>query len=340
MKILYVASLAPEKVSLAIEREIMDLQQSLFESSFDGAHVVCLPDVLMESLPLILSRHKPDVLHIAVHGDKAGLWFAREPFRGEQERQVVEVNGDTLAAMFDPTSPPKLVFLNACESGPIAKSLSKHGILAIGTSAPIVDQTAIAVARLMYSRLFEGLPVLAAYQAMNSFVNAYQADGIEMELAEPSEGSARLVLFSKPTIIARLAPDTNLESGLAIKCRIGVKDPPVETSQVIFFTADQSFVDERPDESLEEKLTEGIRDNPRKNEIWTDTNWKPVGNFRVAACGISGSGKTFSTSSMLVPALDHYVATHTCSKRYLEAWKKARVALLDNESAGHMNDWP
>ncbi|MFS8146436.1 hypothetical protein [Rhizobium sp. BR 249] len=51
MKILYVASQAPEAESLAVAREIMDLQQSLSESSSDVLKTVFLPDITIEELP-------------------------------------------------------------------------------------------------------------------------------------------------------------------------------------------------------------------------------------------------------------------------------------------------
>ncbi|MFS8146445.1 CHAT domain-containing protein [Rhizobium sp. BR 249] len=340
MKIVYIASRTPTAESLAIEREIMDLNQSIAEASYDVVQPIFLPDVTIEELPLFLSRHKPDILHIAVHGTAAGLWFAREPFDGEGERQPVEVSGEALADLLDPLALPKLVFLNACESQHIAKILAGRGMLAIGTSAPIVDQAAVAISRLMYERLLSGLNVTDAFRAMAALVSCHQGDGIKLHLAVPDGGSAAVPLYSRPAIIARLDPDTETKSGGPIDCYIGVLGAPSETVQIVFFTADETFVAARPKLSLEEKLTEVVRDMPRRGEIWTKTAWRPSGNIRIAACGISPAGKTFTATGMLVEALDQYAHNRPSSAAYKKALAEARIALLENESDGSISDWP
>ena len=340
MKILYIASKAPEAEALAIEREIMDLQQNVAEANFDTVQTVFLPDVTLEALPLALSRHRPDILHIAVHGNVAGLWFAREPFGGETDRQLAQVSGEALADLLDPLNLPKLVFLNACESHEVAQILASRGMMAIGTSAPIVDQTAVAVSRLMYERILGGLPVSDVYRAMNAFVSSHQADGINLRLAVPAGISAETSLYSKPTIIARLSPATPLVSGKPVQTFIGVGDAPSDTIQIVFFTADESYIDHTRPYELEELLTEVKRGGPRRGEMWTNTSWNSLGNVRIAACGISASGKTFSISSMLVPALERYAKLNPTSDAYKAALRQAREILLLNESDGNLATWP
>jgi len=340
VKILYVASRAPQAETLAIEREIMELQQEASETTFEGVQTVFLPDVTLENLPLALSRHKPDVLHIAAHGSRAGLWFAREAFQGEEERQLVQVSGEVLADLLDPIHPPKLVFLNACESDGVANALAARGMIAIGTSSPIVDQTAVATSRPMYERIFSGLPVTEVYRAMNAFVSCHQGDNINLSLAVPQGRKADLSLYSQPTIVARLSPDTDLGSEGPIQCYLGILDPPADTIQVVFITADETYINPAKPDKLEELLTEVVRGGPRRGEIWTNTAWNSLGNVRVAACAISASGKTFSITSMIVPALDRYAMLNVTSNKYQMALRAARESLLANESDGNLQNWP
>ena len=98
-------------------------------------------------------------------------------------------------------------------------------------------------------------------------------------------------------------------------------------------TADTSFLSPK-DSSLEEDLCEVICDNPRRGEIWTEFVWKPAGNFRAAACGITASGETFSVSEMVVTALQHYARVANASDSYLAALAEAVRSLTEGDGAG------
>lgn len=338
MKILYVASQAPESESLAVAREIMDLQQQLSETSSDVLKTVFLPDITIEELPIALSKHRPDILHIAVHGSTAGLWFAKEAFDASP-RELVNLSGPALASFLEPDHPPRLIFLNACESAGIAKSLAERGFLAIGTTAPITNQAAIAATRLLYHRILNGRHVAEAFRAMDSLVSCLQTEKIKLNLAVPKHDTADRPLYRKPTLVARLADGFKIDDGSAIPCFIGLAGVPADTIQVVFFTHDNSFLLTDRKNSLEDELSEIIRDTPRGGEIWTETTWMPIGNFRLAACGITADGRTFSTSGMLVDSLDAYSAMKPSSAAYKKAFEHARSILVKNENDADLTDY-
>ncbi|MBY3468673.1 CHAT domain-containing protein [Rhizobium laguerreae] len=338
MKILYVASEAPEAESLAVAREIMDLQQSLSESSSDVLKTVFLPDITIEELPIALSKHKPDILHIAVHGSKAGLWFTKEAFNGGS-RELVKLSGEALANFLEPDRPPRLIFLNACESSNVAKTLAERGFLAIGTTAPITNQAAIAATRLLYDRILNGRHISEAFRAMDGLVSSLQTQKIKLNLAVPKDDTADRPLFRRPTLVARLADQIKIKEGRALPCYLGLAGVPADTIQVVFFTHDNSFLLTDRENSLEEELSEIIQDTVRGGEIWTETTWMPTGNFRFAACGITADGRTFSTSGMLVDSLDIYLKMKPTSPAYRKAFECARIILLKNENDADLSGY-
>ncbi|MBY5533808.1 CHAT domain-containing protein [Rhizobium leguminosarum] len=181
MKILCIASQAPEAESLAVAREIMDLQQ-LADSSNETLKSIFLPDITLEELQIALTKHKPDILHIAVHGSEAGLWFSKEASDG-RTRELANVSGRELANFLDPDNPPKLIFLNACQSSKIATALTERGFLAIGTTAPTTNRAAIAATRLLYNRIPQGRLISEAFAAMNDLVACLQVKKLALNLA-------------------------------------------------------------------------------------------------------------------------------------------------------------
>ena len=331
MKILFVASQTPSSETLALEREINDIQRQLTEASLSSAQVIFLPDLTLEDLPIALSRYKPDVLHISVHGERKGLWFAKEAFDGGQ-RQYVSVSGKALGAFLDPLHRPKLVFLNACESQSVAKELSHAGVAAIGTSKEITNQAAVAASRLLYDRLLGGRPISEAFDAVDQLVRTME-NGTELRLCAPPDVDAgSIVLNSVPRLAARLAENVVVSDDEPVAVQIGVVGCPPETSQITFFTNDPSFITD--DDNLEADLSEIVRDNPRDGEVWTETIWTPWGDFRLAACGITTGGATFSLSGMLGDALEQYARVASPPAAYIDQLHPAVARLRNHDGSG------
>lgn len=336
MRILYVASQTESSESLQLEREITDIQRQLASVALSSAKIVFMPDTTLEELPLALSQHKPDILHISAHGDKEGIWFAKQGFDGAK-RDYVLLTAERLCAFLDPTHLPRLVFVNACDSHFVAKTLSEAGMIAIGTSAPITNQAAIAASRLLYQRLLAGRSVDEAFKALNALVTSLDLEGVTLGLYTPTGlDPAGVILQKVPRLAARLAENKPLRASGRVSVNIGVIGCPPETSQVCFFTDDMDFTE--PGGDLTVDLAEVVRDSPRRGEIWTDADWKAVGDCRVAACGITGSGETYSVSSQLIEALSYYAGLANPSPAYEKLLAQAISQLRDNDGAG-LADW-
>ncbi|MBB5986598.1 CHAT domain-containing protein [Sphingobium lignivorans] len=334
MRILYVASQTDESETLALEREITDVQRQLSQTSLRAADIEFLPDITIEALPIELSRTKPDLLHISVHGEREGLWFAKEAFRG-QPKQFVRLAAERLYAFLDPDKPPKLVFLNACNSHQVAEVLAERGIAAIGTSAPITNHAAAAASRLLYERLLGGRSIAEAFEAVNALAQTIDDDRVKLHLFMPAGLDAgTLALHRVVKLAARLSSEAVVKPGKPVAIQLGVIGCPAETSQVVFFTDDLTFISQNNKSTLEEDLCEVIRDNPRRGEIWTEVDWRADGDFRGAACGITAAGRTFAVSGMLIDALESYARMSSPSPEYLDLLAQAVDLLRTYDGAG------
>jgi len=331
VKILYVASRVGEAEALALESEITDVQRQLAEASRRSASIVFLPDTTIEALPLELSKHKPDVLHISVHGDRDGLWFAKQGLQGAKRH--AHLTPARLFALLDADEPPRLVFLNACKSIEVAEYLAERGITAIGTSAPITNEAAVSASRLLYERLLGGHSVRNAFAAVEALVATMDDNRVALALKAP-EGidPATLRLHEVPRLAARLPAGEPLRPGKPVGIEFGVTGCPPDTCQVVFFTSDATFIID--DAKLERDLCEVIRDMPRRGEIWTEFQWLPAGNFRICACGVTAGGETFAVSAMAVDVLQRYARSANPSQSYEELLAKAVAHLHDNDGAG------
>lgn len=329
MKILYVASQTAASETLLLEKEISAVQRQVAEVTLQRAEVVFLPDLTIDNLSNELDTYRPDILHISVHGTQEGLWFAKDA----ETRTPVQLLPEDLFNLLNPDTLPKLVFVNACASAGVAAYLASRGIPAIGTTAPITNDTSISAARQLYSKLLGGQSLQTAFNTVDSLVRTRSEGTVEVSLCMP-EGveAASLVLYRVPRLVARLSAGTIVKSGKAVEIELGVTGCPRETAQVVFFTNDSSFLSK--DGSLEDDLCEVIWDNPRRDEIWTEFVWKPTGNFRAAACGMTASGQTFSVSEMVVTALQHYARVANASDSYVESLAVAVRCLTEGDGAG------
>ena len=335
MRVLYIASRVGEEETLALESEITDVQRQLVESSARSASIIFLPDTTIEALPLELSKHKPDMLHISVHGDRDGLWFAKKATGGAKRH--VQLTPERLFALLDADAPPKLVFLNACKSIEVAEFLALRGITAIGTTAPITNEAAVSASRVLYERLLGGHSVQNAFGAIEALVASMDSNRVRLELKTPDGvDPASMRLHEVPRLAARLPAGESLRPGKPVAIEFGVTGCPRDTCQVVFFTSDATFINDET--KLERDLCEVIRDEPRRGEIWTEFNWLPVGNFRICACGVTAGGETFSLSAMAIEVLQRYARSANPPNTYLETLSKAVAYLHDNDGAG-LSGW-
>jgi hypothetical protein len=86
---------------------------------------------------------------------------------------------------------------------------------------------------------------------------------------------------------------------------LGVVGCPANTTQIIFFTDDESFIGKKQD-NLPNDLCDVVRGAPVRGVVWLDSAepWRVIGDFRMFAVGVTGDGQTFSVASTLCEAIE------------------------------------
>lgn len=335
MKVLYLASKTSAVESLTLEVEITGVQRRLRVDAAEPAQFIFLPDVKLEEVPLEVTRHKPDILHISVHGERDGLYFA-----GADER-LLQLTADQLAAFLPRDHPPQLVFLNACKSHLIAERLAELGLTAIGTEAPITNRASVAAAALLYDRLLSGEPITTAFEAVKALVEALEEGRTRLVLHGQKPDAEHRPLVNTPRLAAKLTDQGQYLRGRSARFLLGYVGCPQSTHQVCFFTDDPSFLIHREDEDGPDPtndLAEIVRDVVRGGEIWTEETWTIDGDCRVAACGITSAGATFSASGLVSDLLETYAASVPAPPEYAKAVAEVITHLRKNVGAG-LADW-
>jgi hypothetical protein len=293
MRILYIGSEAANESSLLLEREITELQQRFAELTAQPLSFVPLGATSVEDLPREVVRFAPDILHIASHGDDEELRFA-----GPDVNKIYKVTAQALGAFLNFEHPPQLVYLNACDSGPIGEELARVVPAVIGSTAPISNVAARRGAVTFYERILAGLPVKRAFLAARETVAAIGSpspDKPSMSLFNrPDCDVSRLVLHPIPRLVARLS-----EGAEPHAVRLGVAGCPAGTSCVVFFT--DAEVGTSGDCST-------VRRAPRDGYVWDERD-RQIGSLRkarICAAGMMLERRSFSISAELPEAFGNY----------------------------------
>lgn len=300
LKVLFIASNPPDAVTLNLEREITELQRRFAEAPGEPISFAFLPGLRAEDLPGELAKRRPDILHISAHGSDEQLSLTNEAGK------KVALNGDALAAFLPPEHKPRLIYLNACDSHAIAKQLTNYIPMAIGTTAPITNRAARAGAVSFYERILTGSTVGNAFGVVKQMVQMLQDQQASSELhARQGTDPEMEVLHLVPRLIADFLNGDPKPKRQEYSVRLGMVGCPANTTQIVFFTDDQSFIDEGEDD-LENDLCWVIRGTPVHGVAWVDAPnaWEVTGDFRVFAAGVTGDGHTFSVASTLCEAIE------------------------------------
>jgi hypothetical protein len=302
MNILYVGSNPNDADDLNLAGEITELQRRFMSASGDRISFTSLPGLRVEDLPTQLSVIAPDILHIAAHGDDEVLSLSNQ--RGKR----VDLNAEMLNAFLG-ERPPRLVYLNACNSSQIASEMAKHGAarIVVGSTAPITNHAARASAVAFYERIIAGYPVSRAFSVGREMLKSLSASAASLEIhLRPGTDAGTEFLHRVPVIVAEFRKGKPLPAkDRHYTCRLGVLGCHAATIQVIFFTDDQTFISD--DDSYEEELSLIVRDTPEAGMLWTPSRvfWRAMGDHRLfAACPIAGGGY-YSISTTLAEALEN-----------------------------------
>ncbi|WP_246788615.1 CHAT domain-containing protein [Bradyrhizobium sp. CCBAU 53421] len=327
---LFVASNPSDGVTLNLEREVTELQRRFAEAPGDPVSFTFLPGLRAEDLPAELAKHRPDVLHISAHGSAEQLSLSNEAGK------KVALSAEALDAFLPPSYPPRLIYLNACDSEVIARQLTRSVSMAIGTTAPITNRAARAGAVAFYERILSGSSVGQAFQVVKHMIEMLQDQQSSSEIhARAGVDPNKEVLHRVPRLIADFRGGDPSSTSGEFPISFGMVGCPANTVQIIFFTDEQRFVGEK--ENLESDLCIVARGTPVRSVMWADESksWSVIGDFRVFAVGVTGDGHTFSVASSLGDAIEtrYLLGPDKC----VPADIAAAITALRNEDRGQLD---
>ena len=159
MKVLYIAGTPEKRDSLLEIAEVTELALLLREPH----EFVPLPDTPVNLLRGMINRFRPDVLHLAAHGESSAIQL--RDFDGSAK----PVTADTLQRYLVQEEPVALVYLNACNSAELAKSLAETSEQAYQTALNICPGSTEAITGLTRVLAQQG-QLDQAGQALDTFL--------------------------------------------------------------------------------------------------------------------------------------------------------------------------
>lgn len=297
MRLLFVSSNPTEAGGLGIESEVREIQKVL-ETVHPGEVVAEFKEkVDHQDWPNLLRRIQPDCLHISAHGEHDLIMIS------DYKRRPVPLSAEALGTYVS-SKPPRLVFLNACDSASVASGLTEYVDLAIGCSTPIKNYMARHGVVIFYQYLLAGESVQSAFNVCQAHLRTASAKEYEIELhARNGVNPAKVRLCSRLELLAKFS-GRNAQEGYNIV--LGARGYQNAAEQVVFFTDDAyRFADlDRP---LEPQLCKVARAGPTNDVIWADTAWYGITSDARFHCACSGSGPAQAASASLSEALTrHY----------------------------------
>jgi hypothetical protein len=297
VRVLYIASQSPKEETLLIEHEITKLQRQLRAKTGAEIDLKFLPAVPFQDIRNQVEDLKPDVLHISAHGNANGVHLT------DSHGSTVTLNSQSLPAAIGAMFRPRLLYLSACNSAPVAAQLKNEIPLVIGTTDQIANYYAREASTAFYECLFSGYTVEDAFKVSKSLLETLSG-GVSTDLFAKLETDRRAILFQPPRLVARFKPNYNQRRG-HFSFEPGFRGAPVHTTQVVFFTDDTTFLDsEEP--SMEENLCWVCRDKAYDGIRWLDDYWQCDGDFDLYATAVTQEGKHTTVHAKVKDALTEF----------------------------------
>jgi Effector-associated domain 11 len=152
--ILFIAAEPESKQIFNAGKELKIIQNALEKSSFREKYVILNVFATdFGDLPRLLTKHKPTMVHLSMHGSQEGVFFQTEA--GE----AVEVDARSLSRLFKLLKQTgkkiQCVVISACESAAHAQTIHQFVPHTIGMDGFILADAAIAYTKGFYQQLFE-----------------------------------------------------------------------------------------------------------------------------------------------------------------------------------------
>jgi hypothetical protein len=321
MRILYLASNPTEQVSLALEREMTELQRRLMAVDRLGTIVFKpLPHLKIDELSTVITEFRPDVVHLSVHGHRRGVVFAD----GEDEKFVTIPH---FVAQFKAVKlKPKLVYLSACDGDKLAKALSEVVPFVLAMTDKVTNEAAIRSAVKFYEWLGGGSTIQEAYDIARPLLETVDEGAVSSNLHAGKDYSANIKLVE---VFRMMACFTKLENTRRKKrpplltvrdlcdrfgkfeIEAGFVGCPRDTVQLVMFTTDDTFIDQETvdagEDWIESQMSWILREPPVGGEIWFEHETiESEGDCRMYGIAVTSTEECATVSSTLTEALQRY----------------------------------
>jgi hypothetical protein len=236
MKILYIAANPWDQKQLDFGPEVTELQRRVLGVA--SVDFIPMPSLKFEDLPSTLHQLRPEIVHIAAHGEKQNLVLAN------QNHISVFLDAEMLITFLSDISPPRLIYVNACNSMEIAEGLTRVVPMAIGSTSPISLKSARAAAVSFYERVLDGSSVSKAFAVCKQMMKGNTGNVADMKLFErPGINPSKEVLHTNPRFVAEFTKKRpKRDSKGCYEIRFGVLGCSPTTQQVVFFTDDPESI--------------------------------------------------------------------------------------------------
>ncbi len=261
------------------------------------------------------------VLYVASNPDQQATLLLEHEIT-ELQRTAAGLSAGAVEFIFLPSLPFEDLPAQISKYKPDIVHISAHGddgarqligrvSMAIGTTAPITNRAASKAAANFYIRLLEGKSVNTAFETCKMIMKGLNSVDIDAVLfSHPRCDPSKQFMHVATRLAARFWKDKSKAAGSGdYKVEIGLVGVPRNTTQVVFFTDDETFIAEKKD-TLEIDLCAVARTTAIRGEIWLGYDWETYGDFRLFACGITAGGEHYSVAGSLCNALETYYISH------------------------------
>jgi hypothetical protein len=209
-KILFLGASPVNEANLSLTRELNGIQAELRATDLrDRFELVSEFEVEAKSLPGLLLRHKPTIVHFSGHGEPGGeLLFQDRAGRSHP------VDPRTIAEVFRlHAKTVNCVVLNACYAESQAREIAKYVDVIIGMRSAISDRSAISFAAGFYEALAYGCNALTAFESAKLRIDLERLDHAQV-----------------PVLLTRAGLDPSLVHVLEGRAPVAPRPPPNDSS--------------------------------------------------------------------------------------------------------------
>jgi hypothetical protein len=224
-----------------------------------------------------------------------------------QYGDAVVLDAEGLGSFLPRESRLRLVYLNACNSREIAKSLTEFVPMAIGNTDVITNNAASASAVTFYESLLEGSDVQSAFDLMKQMLKTQTGSKVSAELCRRADVKpAKEILHLRPVLVADFKDGKPRISRAEYSFQLGLLHCPPATTQIVFTTDNGSLISRTM--SLQDSLCLVVRPQERAQEVWSTYGnfWTVDRDHRLFATGIKIEGRPYTVSANLCEAVESW----------------------------------